>query len=55
MNKLLNADGTSIATRYWLDCPRFKPRRGRDFPHPSIPPLEPIQSPIQWVSGLSRW
>ena len=26
MNKLLSVDG--IATRYWLDCPRFEPQRG---------------------------
>ena len=43
-----------IATRYGLDGPGIESRRGRDFPHPSRPPLWPTQPSIQWVPGLSR-
>jgi len=35
------------ATRHRLDG-----RRGRDFPHPSGPSLEPAQPPLQWVRGI---
>ena len=42
-----------IATRYGMDGPGIKSRRGRDFPHPSIPTLGPTQPPVQWVPGLS--
>ena len=43
-----------VATRYGLDGPGIESRLGRDFPHPSRPPLGPTQPPIQWVPGLSR-
>jgi hypothetical protein len=43
-----------IATRYGLDGPAIESRWGRDFPHPSRPPLEPTQPPVRWVPGLSR-
>ena len=42
------------ATRYGLDGPGIESLWGRDFPHPSRPALEPTQSPVQWVPGLSR-
>jgi hypothetical protein len=43
-----------IATRYGLDGPGIESRWGRDFPHPSRPPLRPTQPPTPWVPGLSR-
>ena len=43
-----------IAIGYGLDVPGIEPRCGRDFPHLSIPALESIQPPVQWVTGLSR-
>ena len=43
-----------IATRYGLDGPGIESRWGRDFPHLSIPTLEPTEPPVQWVPGLSR-
>ena len=43
-----------IATSYGLDGPGIESRWGRDFPHPSIPALEPTQPPVQWVPALSR-
>ena len=42
----------SIATRYGPDGPGIESRWGRDFPHPSRPAIEPIQSPIQWIPRL---
>ena len=42
-----------IATRYELDGPGIEFRWGLDFPHPFRPALRPIQSPVQWVPGLS--
>ena len=41
-----------IATGYALDGPGIESRWGRDIPQPSIPPLEPIQPPAQWVPDL---
>jgi hypothetical protein len=41
-----------IATRYGLEGHGIESHRGRDFPHPSRPALEPTQPPIQWVPGL---
>ena len=41
-----------IATRYELDGPGIEFRWGRDFPHPSIPALEPTHLPVKWVPGL---
>ena len=42
----------------WLRAGRSGDRnpvgRGRDFPHLSIPALDPAQQPVQWVEGLSR-
>jgi hypothetical protein len=43
-----------IETGYGLDGPGIEHRWERDFPHLSRPALEPIQLPVQWVSGLSR-
>jgi hypothetical protein len=43
-----------IATAYRLDGPGIKFRWGRDFPHLSRPALRLTQTPVQWVSGLSR-
>ena len=43
-----------IATAYGLDGPGIESRWGRDFPHLSRPAQGPIQSPVQWVPGLSR-
>jgi len=36
-----------IPTGYGLDGPGIESLWGRDFPHPSRPTLDPIQSPIQ--------
>jgi hypothetical protein len=41
-----------IATRHALDSPQIEFRWGRDFPQPSRPVLEPIQSFVKWVPGL---
>jgi hypothetical protein len=41
------------ATRYGLDGRAIESRWVRDFPHPSRPSIEPIQSPILWEPGLS--
>jgi hypothetical protein len=46
------ASSVHTATRYGLDGPGIESRRGRDFPHASIPALGPIQPPVQWVPGL---
>jgi hypothetical protein len=43
-----------IATGYGLDGPGFESWWGRDFPHLSRPGLQPTQSPVQWVPGLSQ-
>ena len=43
-----------IATRYRLDGPGIESRCVPYLPYSSIPVLGPIQSPIQWVPGLSR-
>jgi hypothetical protein len=43
-----------IATGYGLDGLGIESRWGRVFPHLSRPALRPIQSPVQWVPGLSR-
>jgi hypothetical protein len=46
------------------DGPGIECRWGRDFPHPSRPPLGPTQPPVQWVpsffprgkaAGAWRW
>jgi hypothetical protein len=37
------------ATRYGLDFAGIESRWRRDFPHPSIPALWPIEPPIQQV------
>jgi len=42
-----------ISTAYGLEGPGIESRLGRDFPHLSRPVLRPIQSPVQWVPGLS--
>jgi hypothetical protein len=43
-----------IATAYGLDGPRIESWWGRGFPHMSRPALNPTQSPVKWVPGLSR-
>ena len=43
-----------IATRYGLEGQVIEFRWGRDFPHPSIPALGPIQPPTEWVLGPAR-
>ena len=43
-----------IATRYGLKGPGIESLCGRDFPHLSMPALEPTQRPVQWVPCLSR-
>jgi hypothetical protein len=40
------------AARYGLDGPVIESRRGRDFPHASIPALGFTQPPVRWVPGL---
>jgi len=42
----------SVATRYGLGGPGIESRWVADFPHSSWTVLEPIQSPVQWVSGF---
>ena len=43
-----------IATPYGLEGPVMESRWGRVISHSTTSALEPIQSPIQWVPGLSR-
>jgi len=43
-----------IATRYGLDGLGFEFCWRRDFPHLSIPDLEPTQAPINGYRGLPR-
>jgi len=52
----VNGLGSSvgIVTGYGLDGPGIESRWGRDFPHLSRPAMGPIQSPVEWVPGLSR-
>jgi len=38
-----------VATGYGLHGPGIESRWRRDFPHLSIPALEPTQPPVQWV------
>ena len=42
-----------ITTGYGLDGPGIESRWRRNFPHLSRPTLEPTQSPVQWVPGLT--
>jgi hypothetical protein len=42
--------GTAI--RYGVDSLGIEYRRGRDFPHPSRPTLEPTEPPVQWAPCL---
>ena len=44
--KMGRDSSVGIANGYGLDGPGF------DFPHLSIPALEPNHPPIQWVPGL---
>jgi hypothetical protein len=44
----------STVTHYGLDGPGIEARRGRDFPHPSIPDLGSTQPSVHWVPGLLR-
>ena len=44
----------TIATGYGVGGPGIESRWGRDFLHPSRTSLGPIQSPIQWIPGVSR-
>ena len=41
-----------IATHCGLDGPGIESQWGRDFPHPSRPPLRPTQPAVWWVPGL---
>jgi len=43
-----------IASRYAMDSTRIECRWERDIPRSPRPALEPTQSPVQWVLGLSR-
>jgi hypothetical protein len=40
-----------IETCYGMDVPRFEPRWGREFTHPSFPAPRPTEPPIQYVPG----
>jgi hypothetical protein len=41
-----------IATRWWMDVPRFEPWCGRCFPYRSRVPPRPIQPPVQCDTHL---
>ena len=43
-----------IATGYGLDGPGIESRLLRYFLHLSRPAVGPTQSPVQWLSGLTR-
>ena len=56
LTTLMRGPGCSvgIAIGYGLDGPGIESRCSRGFPHLSRPALGHNQSPVQWVSGLSR-
>ena len=56
LNSLISGRDSSVgmANRYGLDGPGIESRWGREFLHPSRPPLGPSQAPIQRVPCLSR-
>jgi hypothetical protein len=43
-----------IVTAYGLDGPGIESRWRQNFPHLSRPAMGPTQSPVEWVTGLSR-
>ena len=52
---IISGPGSSvvIATDYGMDGPGSNPG-GDEIFRPSTPALEPTQSPVKWVPGLSR-
>jgi len=52
-NKCGPGSSVGIATDYGLDGPGSNPG-GDEIFRPSIPALEPTQSPVKWALGLSR-